>query len=121
MLFASAMPTSYPPSAYYIHQLSPFIVRFGGSFGLHWYGFAYVMAFVCGYWLYHRLAGQGYGQLAPEKVADFITLAAIFGVMLGGGSAGSFSTVGTRCARTRWMRSRSGRAAWPATAASSGW
>ena len=69
---------------YYIHQLSPYIVRFGGSFGLHWYGFAYVMAFVCGYWLYHRLAKQGYGQLVPEKVADFITMGAIFGVMLGG-------------------------------------
>ena len=72
------------PLAYYIHQLSPFIVRFGGNFGLRWYGFAYVMAFLCGYWLYHRLAVRGYGELAPEKVADFITLAAIFGVMLGG-------------------------------------
>ena len=74
----------FPSLAYYVHQLSPFIVRFGGNFGLHWYGFAYVMAFVCGYWLYHRLAQQGYGELPPEKVADFITLAAIFGVMLGG-------------------------------------
>ncbi len=72
------------PLAYYIHQLSPFIVRFGGNFGLHWYGFAYVMAFLCGYLLYHRLATQGYGELAPAKVADFITFAAIFGVMLGG-------------------------------------
>ncbi len=70
--------------AYYIHQLSPFIVRFGDRFGLHWYGLAYVMAFVCGGWLYQRLAQQGYGQLEPEKVLDFITLAAIFGVMLGG-------------------------------------
>lgn len=73
-----------PCLAYYIHQLSPFILRFRGNFGLHWYGFAYVMAFVCGYWLYHRLARQGYGELPPEKVLDFITLAAIFGVMLGG-------------------------------------
>ena len=72
------------PLAYYIHQLSPYILRFGGNFGLHWYGFAYVMAFLCGYLLYQRLAAQGYGELAPEKVADFITLAAIFGVMLGG-------------------------------------
>ena len=70
--------------AYYTHQLSPYIVRFGGNVGLHWYGFAYVMAFVCGYWLYHRLAAQGYGELPPEKVADFITMGAIFGVMLGG-------------------------------------
>ena len=72
------------PLAYYIHQLSPYILRFGGNFGLHWYGFAYVMAFVCGYWLYHRLAVQGYGELLPAKVLDFITMGAIFGVMLGG-------------------------------------
>ena len=82
---SAAMFFALPPLfAYYIHQLSPFIVRFGGNFGLHWYGFAYVMAFICGYALYHRLAAQGYGELPPEKVADFITLAAIFGVMLGG-------------------------------------
>jgi phosphatidylglycerol:prolipoprotein diacylglycerol transferase len=70
--------------AYYIHQLSPYIVRFSDRFGLHWYGFAYVMAFVCGYWVYHWLARRGYGELPPEKVGDFITYAAIFGVMLGG-------------------------------------
>ncbi len=72
------------PLAYYIHQLSPYILRISGNFGLHWYGFAYVMAFFFGYLLYHRLSAEGYGELPPEKVADFITLAAICGVMLGG-------------------------------------
>jgi phosphatidylglycerol:prolipoprotein diacylglycerol transferase len=70
--------------AYYIHQLSPYIWRFTDKIGLHWYGFAYVMAFVCGYWLYHWLARRGYSELPPAKVGDFITYAAIFGVMLGG-------------------------------------
>ena len=84
MPFAHSLHAVTWPVAYYIHQLSPFIVRFSGDFGLHWYGFAYVMAFVVGYWLYHRLAVQGYGELPPEKVADFITLGALFGVMLGG-------------------------------------
>lgn len=70
--------------AYYIHQLSPFIVRFGDRFGLHWYGFAYVLAFVVGGWLYQYLARRGYGELPAEKVVDFITLAAVCGVMLGG-------------------------------------
>ena len=70
--------------AYYTHQLSPFIVRFTDRFGLHWYGFAYVLAFVCGGWLLKYLAEKGYGELPPEKVTDFITLTAIFGVMLGG-------------------------------------
>ena len=70
--------------AYYIHDLSPFIVRFGERFGLRWYGFAYVLAFVCGYGLIVHLARRGYGPLRAEQVGDFITAAAIFGVMLGG-------------------------------------
>ncbi len=70
--------------AYYIHQLSPFIVRFNERLGLHWYGFAYVLAFFCGFLVYHRLAQKGYGPLRPAQVGDFITLGAIFGVMLGG-------------------------------------
>ena len=84
MFSAFVLLATRAPTDFYIHQLSPFIVHFWGNFGLHWYGFAYVMAFLCGYWLYHRLAAEGYGELPPEKVADFITLAAIFGVMLGG-------------------------------------
>jgi phosphatidylglycerol:prolipoprotein diacylglycerol transferase len=70
--------------AYYVHHLSPFIFQFRPGFGIRWYGFAYVMAFVCGYWLYKRLAERGYSELEPEKVGDFITWAALFGVMLGG-------------------------------------
>ena len=84
MFSALAVGPARLPLAYYTHQLSPYIVRLGGNFGLHWYGFAYVMAFLCGYWLYHWLAERGYGELPPEKVADFITLGAVFGVMLGG-------------------------------------
>jgi phosphatidylglycerol:prolipoprotein diacylglycerol transferase len=76
--------TGFATLAYYIHQLSPFILRFNEQAGLRWYGFAYVLAFACGYWLLHRLAQAGYGELPPAQVADFITLAAIFGVMLGG-------------------------------------
>lgn len=71
-------------SAYYIDSLNPYIVRIWGSFGLHWYGLAYVLAFICGYGLYRWLATRGYTQMDPKNVADFITGAAIFGVMLGG-------------------------------------
>jgi phosphatidylglycerol:prolipoprotein diacylglycerol transferase len=70
--------------AYYLHDLSPFIFQFSPGFGLRWYGFAYVMAFICGWWLYRWLAQVGYSDLKPEKVGDFISLAAFFGVMLGG-------------------------------------
>ncbi len=70
--------------AYYLHNLSPFIFKFGEGFGVRWYGFAYVMAFVCGYWLYTWLAKRGYSEMPAENVGDFITWAALFGVMLGG-------------------------------------
>lgn len=70
--------------AFYLHNLSPFIFEFRDGFGMRWYGFAYVMAFVCGYWLYKRLAQRGYSEMPPENVGDFITWAALFGVLAGG-------------------------------------
>ena len=39
------------PIAYWIHDLSPFLVRFGENFGLRWYGLAYLMGFVGAGWL----------------------------------------------------------------------
>ncbi len=70
--------------AYYLHNLSPFILELRNGIGLRWYGLAYVLAFLLGYRLYLWLARRRYTDLPPESVADFITWAAIFGVMLGG-------------------------------------
>jgi phosphatidylglycerol:prolipoprotein diacylglycerol transferase len=70
--------------AYYLHDLNPFIFRISGNFGPRWYGMAYVLAFAGGFWLLRVLAKRGYTQLRPEQVGDFITWAALFGVMLGG-------------------------------------
>ncbi|MGI8891792.1 MAG: prolipoprotein diacylglyceryl transferase [Chthoniobacterales bacterium] len=70
--------------AYYLHDFSPFIFRIWGNVGPRWYGLAYILAFAAGYWLLHLLARRGYTQLRPEHVGDFITWAALFGVMLGG-------------------------------------
>lgn len=73
-----------PLLAYYLHNLSPFIVELRNGIGLRWYGLAYVLAFLLGYWLYLWLARRRYTDLPPGQVGDFITWAAIFGVMLGG-------------------------------------
>jgi phosphatidylglycerol:prolipoprotein diacylglycerol transferase len=70
--------------AYYLHDFDPFIFRVWGNFGPRWYGMAYVLAFACGFWLLRLLAKRGYTQLRVEQVGDFITWAALFGVMLGG-------------------------------------
>ena len=34
------------PIGYYLHDLSPFLIRFGESVGIRWYGLAYVAAMV---------------------------------------------------------------------------
>lgn len=70
--------------AYYVHDLSPFLVQFGGGLGIRWYGLSYLAGFLVGILLYRRLAVLGYSELRPAQVTDFITMGALFGVILGG-------------------------------------
>jgi phosphatidylglycerol---prolipoprotein diacylglyceryl transferase len=77
----SAM-TSSP--AYYLHDLSPYLLRFTDSFALHWYGLAYVLGFYLTYLVMRLLAKRGLSEIKEDQVADFITLVALFGVVLGG-------------------------------------
>jgi phosphatidylglycerol:prolipoprotein diacylglycerol transferase len=69
--------------AYYLHDLSPFVFQVGG-WGPRWYGVAYVLSFLVAFWLYRGLARRGLTDMPERLVADFITYAAIFGVMVGG-------------------------------------
>jgi phosphatidylglycerol---prolipoprotein diacylglyceryl transferase len=70
--------------AYYLHNLDPFVFHFSKNIGPRWYGLAYVLAFGCSYALMRVLAKRGYADLAPERVGDFITGCALFGVIVGG-------------------------------------
>ncbi len=70
--------------AYYLHRLDPFIFHVTETFGPRWYGLAYVCAFICGYALLLWLSRRGYADLPQHQVGDFITWAALFGVMAGG-------------------------------------
>ncbi|HEV2966035.1 MAG TPA: prolipoprotein diacylglyceryl transferase, partial [Chthoniobacterales bacterium] len=70
--------------AYYVHDLDPLIFRLWDNVGPRWYGLAYVLAFVCGYFVYRILAKRGFSDLPVAKVGDFITGAALFGVIVGG-------------------------------------
>lgn len=69
--------------AAWLHDLDPFVFQFGGV-GPRWYGVSYVLSALLGYWLYKRLSKQGYTDIKPEKVADFITWIGLFGVLIGG-------------------------------------
>jgi phosphatidylglycerol:prolipoprotein diacylglycerol transferase len=71
-------------TAYYLHRLDPVIFRISDSIQLRWYGVAYVIGFIAGYLLLLRWARRGIGVLKDSQVADFLTYAALFGVLLGG-------------------------------------
>lgn len=79
------MPDSLPVvAAHWVHDLSPFLIRFSDTFGIRWYGIAYVLGFLCAYLLLKALVRKGCSELREEQVADFITFGALIGVMLGG-------------------------------------
>lgn len=69
---------------YYVHNLSPHVIRFTETFGIHWYGLAYVLGFYASYLVLKYLAKRRLTELQSEQVADFVTLVALFGVVLGG-------------------------------------
>lgn len=69
--------------AYWVHDLSPFLIRFGENAGIRYYGLAYVLGFVGGAWLLGRYARAGRSQLPADKVSDLI-IALVLGVLLGG-------------------------------------
>lgn len=74
-------PANLP--SHWVHDLSPFLLRFNETFGIRYYGLAYVLGFVAAGWLlrvYHR---HGRTKLAPEAVFDLV-FALVVGVMLGG-------------------------------------
>ncbi len=67
----------------YVHDLSPFALRFGDGFGIRWYGLAYLSGFVGGWLILRWMARTGRGLLRPEQVGDFMTWMVI-GVLVGG-------------------------------------
>lgn len=70
--------------ASYIHDLDPVIFNISGNFALRWYGLAYLAGFVAGYFLLKYLSRKKLFPVTEEKVSDFITWTAIFGVLIGG-------------------------------------
>ncbi|MGB8465253.1 MAG: prolipoprotein diacylglyceryl transferase family protein, partial [Terrimicrobiaceae bacterium] len=65
---------SLPPAmlAHYVHDLSPFVLRFSENFGVRWYGLAYVAAFFIGIFVVRTLSRRGYCDIPVDKVSDFV-------------------------------------------------
>lgn len=70
-------------SPYWVHDLSPFLIRFGENLGIRYYGLAYVLGFLAAYWLLHRYARAGRSLLPAPKIGDLM-FAIVIGVFAGG-------------------------------------
>lgn len=66
-----------------IHDLNPFIFHITDSFGPRWYGFSYLLGFLCAYLIIRWLVVRQDSDLKSEMVSDFVTYAA-FGTLIGG-------------------------------------
>jgi phosphatidylglycerol:prolipoprotein diacylglycerol transferase len=67
----------------YVHNLSPFAIQFTETFGVRWYGLAYLAGFVAGYYAILLMTRRKGTLFKEEQIADFITYCAI-GVLVGG-------------------------------------
>lgn len=70
--------------ATYVHHLDPFAIQFTESFGIRWYGLAYVAGFIGAFLLFRWFVRIGASELKDSQVGDFITLCAVLGTMVGG-------------------------------------
>ena len=72
------------PRTAYVHHLDPIAIHFTDSFGIRWYGLAYVAGFLITYFLISWFVKLKISELKKDQVADFTTVVAVVGVMLGG-------------------------------------
>lgn len=71
------------PLAAWLHDWSPFVLRITDSFGIRWYGLAYVAGFVAAWLILSGLARRGRILVKTEEVGDLI-VAVIVGTIVGG-------------------------------------
>jgi phosphatidylglycerol---prolipoprotein diacylglyceryl transferase len=69
--------------AYWLHDLSPFLLKFNEQFGIRYYGLAYLAGFGLGWYLLCLYGRRGLTQLNAEQVGDLMT-GLVFGVLVGG-------------------------------------
>ncbi len=71
------------PFAYWVHNLDPFLIQFSDSFGIRYYGLAYMAGFVAAAWLLHLYWKKGRSPFAFNAITDLMTYI-VLGVLIGG-------------------------------------
>jgi len=70
-------------SVIYVHQLDPFLIRFGGDWGIRYYGLAYLAGFLIVFFGLRWASRKGWTELPVDRVGDFLTWV-IVGTLAGG-------------------------------------
>ena len=68
---------------YWVDRIDPVMVHLSGDFGIRYYGFSYLLAFVIGWLLLRAYYRAGKSPLSPPQIGQAI-FALILGVMVGG-------------------------------------
>ncbi|MDA3959426.1 MAG: prolipoprotein diacylglyceryl transferase [Planctomycetota bacterium] len=71
------------PDPYWTHDLDPFLLQISGSFGIRWYGLAYLAGLVIGWWLLRRWSKREYLPLNEQGPGDAVMYLGL-GMILGG-------------------------------------
>ena len=80
-MFAQA--ASHQSSEFWVHDMSPFVIRFSENIGLRWYGLSYVFGFLAAYWLLAFYYKRGRSPWdADQRATAFWAI--FLGVVLGG-------------------------------------
>lgn len=74
---------SLESATHWVHDLSPFAIRFGDDSGLRWYGLAYLAGIAWGIWMLTRWSARGRLPLTAPQVQDFALWGGL-GMILGG-------------------------------------
>lgn len=69
--------------AYWVHDLSPFLVRFSETVGIRYYGLAYLLGFAAAIAMLHWYHRAGRSSVSSSAITDLITYI-IVGVLVGG-------------------------------------
>ena len=72
-----------PLLTYWVHDLSPFLIRFTETMGIRYYGLAYLAGFAVAWVLLRSYAKRGFARLTAEQTGDLMT-AMVIGVLAGG-------------------------------------
>lgn len=67
----------------WVHNLNPFAIQLTETFGVRWYGLAYLAGLLTGYYAIVLMTKKGRTQFSLERIADFTTYCAL-GVLIGG-------------------------------------